>query len=86
MLRCTIAATFAFLSSPASALYNQPKKREKFGAGCIGAVTTVAPKLGTCTIAGDTMRIWCPNGAMFEGAKAQSQALIRSTCNLTQVP
>jgi len=50
-------------------------------------VKIVALKLGTCTIAGEKMRIWCPNGQMFEGDKAQQHvSLIRSLCNLPQVP
>jgi len=87
MLRYLLAAALVLSSSPASALYNEEKKSVKFGADCIGPVAMRAPKLGTCTIAGEKMRIWCPNGKMFEGEQAQQHvSLIRSLCNLPQVP
>lgn len=87
LLRGLLTAAFVLLWNPAWALYNQASKKEKFGADCIGAVTMMGPKLGTCTIAGDKTRIWCPNGLMFQGDKDhQSVPLIRSICNLPQVP
>jgi hypothetical protein len=50
-------------------------------------VSTLAPKLATCTIAGSKMRIWCPNGEMFEREQDQPHpSLIRSLCNMLQVP
>ena len=87
MLRCLLAAALVLSCSPASALYAEAKKSVKFGADCVGALSTLAPKLGTCTIAGAKVRIWCPNGQMFEGEQDQPQvSLIRSICNMSQVP
>lgn len=87
MLRSLLAATLVLSCSPAWALYAEVKKSAKFGADCIGTLRTLAPKLGTCTIAGAKVRIWCPNGQMFEGEQDQPQvALIRSICNMSQVP
>jgi hypothetical protein len=87
MLRYLLAATLVLSCSPASALYAEAKKSAKLGADCIGALSTLAPKLATCTIAGAKVRIWCPNGQMFEGDQDQPQlALVRSICNMSQVP
>ncbi len=51
MLRYSLAAILVLSCSPAFALYNQVKS-ERLGAACVSAVSTLAPKLGTCTIAG----------------------------------
>lgn len=86
MLRYSIAALI-LLCSPASALTNMQKPGVKVGADCIGPMSTLAPKLATCTIAGAKMRIWCPNGEMFERVQDQPhQSLVRSLCNVLQVP
>ena len=58
MLRYAIAAALVMLCSPVTALTNMQKKSLKVGADCIGPVSTLAPKLATCTIAGLKMRIW----------------------------
>jgi hypothetical protein len=87
MLRYLLFATLVFSCGPASALYDKAKKSVKLGADCVGALSTLAPKLATCTIAGAKVRIWCPNGQMFEGDQDQPQvALVRSLCNMSQVP
>ena len=87
MLRFSLAAALVLSCSPAFALYFQVKKSERFGAGCVGAVSTLAPKLRTCMIAGAKVRVWCPNGQMFEGEQNERQvALIRSVCNMPQIP
>ena len=87
MLRYTIVAALILLCSPVTALTNVQKKSVKVGADCVGPVGTLAPKLTTCTIAGSKMRIWCPNGEMFEREQDQPhQSLIRSLCNILQVP
>jgi hypothetical protein len=82
MLRWLLIAVAAFAATPAAA-----KDVVKLGAECLGPVTTMAPKLGTCAIAGGKLRIWCPNGEVFDRAEERTQvALIRSLCNLTQIP
>jgi hypothetical protein len=87
MLRYSIAAALVLSCSPASALTNMQKKSLKVGADCVSPVSTLAPKLATCTIAGSKMRIWCPNGEMFEREQDQPHpSLIRSLCNMLQVP
>ena len=87
MLRYAIAAALVLSCSPALALATTAKKIVKLGADCVGPVSMLAPKLGTCTIAGAQMRIWCPNGEMFERAQDQPHlSLVRSLCNMLQVP
>jgi hypothetical protein len=87
MLRYAIAAVLVLSCSPAWSQATTAKKSVKFGADCIGPVSLLAPKLGTCMIAGAQMRIWCPNGEMFERAQDQPHlSLVRSLCNMLQVP
>ena len=87
MLHYWIAAALIISGSPALASFSETKTSVKFGADCIGPVSVLARKLGTCTIAGTKMRIWCPNGQMFERDQDQPHvSLVRSLCNMTQVP
>jgi hypothetical protein len=87
MRRLFLAAAIALSSSSAFALQTAVAKGTKLGTGCVGPVLSVAPKLGTCTIADSKTRIWCPNGDIFDDLDGRSAvALVRSLCNLTQVP
>jgi hypothetical protein len=89
VLCCATAGTLILLSHPAAAFYSEVKPSVKVGVDCVGKANQLAPKLTACTVAGTKMRIWCPNGQMFEGAAEQSSpavALARSLCNMTQVP
>jgi hypothetical protein len=87
MVRYAIAVALLLSCSPALARTTTAAKTVRLGAGCIGPVSLLAPRLGTCTIAGAQMRIWCPNGDMFERAQDQPHvSLVRSLCNMLQVP
>jgi len=87
MRRLLVAAALVLSCSPAFALPTAVKKGLTLGSGCVGPVSTVAPKLATCAIAGPRTRIWCPNGEIFDVDEEKSPVpLIRSLCNLTQVP
>jgi len=89
MLAYSIAAVSFVWCQPAMALYAEVKPTLKTGADCVGKVSLLAPKLTSCAIAGPKMRIWCPNGQMFEGEAEQggpAASLARSLCNMTQVP
>ena len=87
MRRLLLAAAITLTCMPAFALQITVPKGTKLGTGCVGPVVSVAPKLGTCTIAGSKTRIWCPNGDIFDDGDGRSAvALVRSLCNLTQVP
>jgi len=88
-LRYSIAAALLLLSHPAAALYAEVKPTVKVGADCIAPVSLLAPKLTACTIAETKIRIWCPNGQVFDGAiehGGPASALARSLCNMSQVP
>jgi len=87
--RCAIAAALMLLSHPAAAFYAEVTPTLKVGVDCVGQVSLLAPKLTACTIPGAKMRIWCPNGRMFEGATEQggpAASLARSLCEMSQVP
>ena len=87
MRRLFLLALIAFSSSSAFALQTIVEKGTKIGSGCLGPVVAVAPKLGTCAIAGSKTRIWCPNGQIFDDEGAKSPvSLARSLCNLSQIP
>ena len=89
VLHVVLATPLLLFAHPALALYAQVKPPVKVGADCTGAVSLLAPKLSVCAIAGKTIRIWCPNGQMFEGTAEPDRpqaALARSLCNMTQVP
>jgi len=87
MRRLLVAAALVLSCTPAFALPTSVKTGLKPGTGCVGPVSTVAPKLTTCVIAGPKNRIWCPNGEIFDVDEEKSPVpLIRSLCNLTQVP
>jgi hypothetical protein len=89
VLRYSAACVLLLSCHPAVALYAEVKPTLKVGVNCIGRVSLLAPKLSACAIADAKLRIWCPNGQMFEGAIEQGgpqSSLARSLCNMTQVP
>jgi hypothetical protein len=90
MLRYAMAAVpFLLCHHAALAFYVEVKPTLKAGVDCVGQVSLLAPKLTACTIAGPKMRIWCPNGQMFEGETEQggpAASLARSICNMSQIP
>jgi len=60
MLRMPITTAFVVLSASAFGQFMEPVKDIKFGAGCVGPVSTFAARLGACTINDSKSRIWCP--------------------------
>jgi hypothetical protein len=85
MLISAIAA-FVLLATSTFAEHIETKKDIKLGAGCLGALTIFAPRLGTCEIVGSKARIWCPNGEIFDrGGQPPNSSITRSICNLSQV-
>jgi hypothetical protein len=87
MLRMAIAAVLVVVSASAFAQSTQQVKGIKFGVGCVGPVSTIAPRLGTCVIEGAKSRIWCPNGKIFDrdGELPQSPYVVRAICELNQI-
>jgi hypothetical protein len=87
MRRLLLAAAMTLSFTPAFGLQTIVQKGTKLGTGCVGPVISIAPRLGTCAIADSKTRIWCPNGQIFDdGDDKSAVALVRSLCNLTQVP
>lgn len=87
MRRVLLATAFVLAWTPAFALPTSVKKGLKLGTGCVGPVSTMAPKLAMCAVAGTKARIWCPNGDIFDLDEEKAPVpLVRSLCNLTQIP
>jgi hypothetical protein len=87
MRRLLLAAAITLSCAPAFALQTTVLKGTKLGTGCVGPIVSVAPKLQTCAIVGSKTRIWCPNGEIFDdGPEKSAIPLVRSLCNLTQIP
>jgi hypothetical protein len=85
MLRMSAIAILALLGPSALAQTTEPIKDVKFGDGCLGPVSTLGPRFGTCAIVGSRTRIWCPNGDIFNRAGVPQSSIVRSICNLNQV-
>lgn len=85
MLRMSAIAALVLLETSALAQQTEPIKGIKFGAGCLGPVSTLAPRLGTCEIVDSKTRIWCPNGEIFDRGGTPQSYVVRSICNLNQV-
>jgi hypothetical protein len=86
MLRMSLAAASVLICTSAFAQHVDAGKGLKLGDGCLGPVNTLAPRLGTCVIAGAKTRIWCPNGEVFDRVGATAHTfVVRSICNLNQV-
>jgi hypothetical protein len=82
-----LAAALALASTPAAAESISQQKGLKLGAGCLGPISTLGPQLITCLVANSRTRIWCPNGQIFDRNEEQAPyAIVRSICNLSQVP
>ena len=87
MRRLLLATALVLSCTSAFALPSSVEKGLKLGSGCVGPISTLAPKLGTCAVAGARVRIWCPNGNIFDLDQDNAPVpLARSLCNLTQVP
>jgi hypothetical protein len=89
MLRMSAIAALVLLQTSAfaqqSEAITETIKGIKFGVGCLGRVSTLGPRFGTCEIVGSKTRIWCPNGEIFDRAGTPQSYLVRSICNLNQV-
>jgi hypothetical protein len=55
--------------------------------GCLEATKVVTERLKTCPVAKSTIRIWCPNGKVFDRDEMGAGiALLRSICEMNQLP
>jgi hypothetical protein len=88
MLRPLVVIAMLLSCTSASAYFGEVKKRERVGAACTGPIARPVPGVSFCAISAQKARIWCPGGQMFEGEGTlqTNVALLRSICNLPQVP
>ena len=55
--------------------------------GCLEATTAVSERLITCPTGGVRIRIWCPNGKVFDrDGPGIGVAVARSICEMNQLP
>ena len=55
------------------------------GVGCIGPMTTPLSRLAVCPIQDTRLRIWCPNGKIFDTPGGEpNDAISRSICQINQ--
>ena len=90
MFRIAMSTALVILSTSAFGQNIDKMKGIRFGGGCVGPVSTFAPRLGTCLISDSRSRIWCPNGKIFD-RKASAYEIIpssyvaRALCGMNQV-
>lgn len=54
--------------------------------GCLGPAQNATEKLKTCPTADTRIRIWCPNGKVFDrDAENLGIAVLRSICEMNQL-
>ena len=54
--------------------------------GCLKPATVATEKLRTCPVADDRVRIWCPNGRVFDrDSDNLGVAILRSICEMNQL-
>jgi hypothetical protein len=86
MLRVSMTVALAFLSTVAVAQHNDEIKGVKFGTGCQEPIKPMAVGLGACTLSSSKIRMWCPNGKIFDrNGPLLTSAVVRSICGLNQV-
>ena len=84
-----IAAVLVFALGQGSALAAPmiEIKGVKSPEGCRGALQPVSERLVTCSVDDERIRIWCPNGKVFErDGREVGIAVARSICELNQLP
>jgi hypothetical protein len=73
------------INTAASAQFFEERESVKFGIGCQAPIKAMQAGLGTCLIADNRARVWCPNGKVYERTGDLPQvALVRSACGLSQ--
>jgi hypothetical protein len=85
MMRMSAIAALLMLGTSAFAQTTERIKDVVFGAGCLGPVSKLGPRFGTCEVLGSRTRIWCPNGETFDRAGVPQSYVVRSICNLNQI-
>jgi hypothetical protein len=86
MLRISLSAALALLSTVSIAQHTEEIKGARFGFGCVEPIKPMAARLGACMLSSTKMRIWCPNGKTFDRDGPQlPPSVVRSICELNQV-
>ena len=85
-VRISMSVALALLSTVAVAQHNDEIKGVKFGSGCQEPIKLMAAHLGACALTSSKMRMWCPNGKIFDrNGPLLPSAVVRSICGLNQV-
>jgi hypothetical protein len=81
------AALLAFLNTAALSAPMIQIKGLAPEQGCLEPAKAATEKLKTCPIADARIRIWCPNGNVFDRDHADiGVAILRSVCEMNQLP
>jgi len=86
MLRLFVSGLLVMLSTAAFASPMVEVKNVTFGEGCEQPTIKLPKAPATCPLANTKIRIWCPDGKVFDRDEMPNPAVSRSICNLTQVP
>jgi hypothetical protein len=85
-LRLPVAVALMVMSTAASAQFLEESKSIKFGIGCQERIKPMETGLGTCLITDKRVRVWCPNGKVYErDGDVPHVSLVRSACGLRQI-
>jgi hypothetical protein len=85
-LRLPVAVALMVMSTAASAQFLEESKSIKFGIGCQERIKPMEAGLGTCLITDKRVRVWCPNGKVYErDGDVPHVSLVRSACGLRQI-
>lgn len=81
-----LAIVLLLVSTPAFAGTIKEMKGLTVGEGCLSPSIAATEKLKTCPVADDRIRIWCPNGNVFDrDSSGAGVAILRSICEMNQL-
>jgi hypothetical protein len=82
-----LAAALVFVSTSVLASPLIEMKGLKPAEGCLEPTKAVTERLKTCPVESTKIRIWCPNGKVFDRDEATSTpiAVLRSICEMNQL-
>jgi hypothetical protein len=87
MMRLRLAVALLLLSTPAFAAPIMQVKGLKADEGCLAPSVAATEKLKTCPVANERVRIWCPNGNVFDrDPGGAGVAVLRAICEMNQLP
>jgi hypothetical protein len=87
MLRLLMAFTFVFWSLSVLAAPMIEMRGMKSAEGCLKSSTAYTDRLMTCPVEKARIRIWCPNGKVFDRDEPVAGiAILRSICEINQLP